>query len=86
MKHISHTFLSFLIFMACVVPGASALTVATEPGGLADAVGDAFGAFELTVTGAVDASDFDFISEKCRHFGRLTSEEPLSPLMTVRRL
>ena len=64
MKHISHTFLSFLIFMACVVPGASALTVATEPGGLADAVGDAFGAFELTVTGAVDASDFDFISEK----------------------
>lgn len=64
MKHISHTFLSFLIFMACVVPGASALTVATEPGGLADAVGDAFGASELIVNGAVDASDFDFISEK----------------------
>ena len=64
MKHISHTIISLFVFLACGMPDVAAKTVATEPGGLADAVGDATDATELTVTGAVDASDFDFISEK----------------------
>lgn len=64
MNHISRITFSLLLSAVCGVGDMSALTVTATPGALSDAVGNAAGATELIVKGAIDAGDFDFISER----------------------
>lgn len=51
-----------VLALASMTAAASALTVNVSPGGLRDAVADPAAVTELTVSGSLDVTDFDFIT------------------------